>query len=343
MSCHNCKQKYDLMCANLSPKRFKKMSQDGKSTWKCLECKSKLPKVDNTNTPVRAAHQSTDEGETGEHCLSRDYVTTRRNRSADAYVTKDTLREILSTELKNEIEAVLEATLTRLVSNQLKDIRSQFSDLQESMAYISGQYEDLKKLLGTNSSEVQSLKEENKVLKENLNTLTSRVKTLEDDSLKQQQWVRLQNIEVTGIPEDKEENTVAIIQKLSEHIGVTIGPSDVEFAHRVQPRRAASGAGARPIVARLRHRIVKDKIVAAARKYRELNTREVGIGRESSKIYVNEHLTKENKMLLSLCKQKGKELNYKFIWTKNCRIFMRKNETSPPVPINSSTDLIKIV
>lgn len=345
MTCHACKQKYDLMCANFSPKRFKKLSHDVKLKWKCLECKNKLPKHDNTNTPVRIAHQFEIDGEIDADSLSQDNnVTMRRNRSANNFITEDKLREILKSEMIKELETVLEATLTRLVHNQLKDITNRINEFQDSIMYISGQYEELKNLLGTTSTALKCVKDENRALKENLVTLESRVKILEDDNMKQQQWDRLQNIEITGVSEEKDENTLSIVQKISQHIGVTIVPADLEFAHRVQPRRGASAVRGRPIIiARLRHRAVKDQIIAAARKYRNLNTKEVGISGENSKIYVNEHLTKNNKMILSSCKNKVRELNYKFIWTKNCRIFVRKNESSPPIPINSLSDISKVV
>lgn len=320
------------------------MSQEVKLKWKCLECKSKQPKFDNTNTPVRSAHQSKIEEESDTEYLTQECnVTIRRNRSAESYITEDRLKEILKSEIKKELEAVLEVSLTRLVRTQLNDINNRITEFQQSMTYISGQYEELKTLMGTTSSVLQSLKEENRTLKEDIGRLTSRIKVLEDDYMKQQQWSRLQNIEITGVPECKEEDNVNIVQKLSQYIGVPIETSDIEFAHRVQPRRAGSSTCARPIIARLRQRSVKDRIMAAARKTRNLNAGSVGIGGENCKIYVNEHLTRENKMLLSSCKQKGKELNYKYIWTKNCRIFVRKNDTSPPIPITTTSDLVKIV
>lgn len=88
---------------------------------------------------------------------------------------------------------------------------------------------------------------------------------------------------------------------------------------------------------------MKDQIVAAARKHRNLNAGQMGIVSETDRVFINEHLTKDSKMLLSACKQKAREANYKYIWTKNCRVFVRKNEKSLPIPINSSLDLIKIV
>lgn len=342
MVCQDCKNKYDLPCANLSPKRFKKLNQDAKSKWRCVECKSRLPKKDNTNTPVRqAVYPKLDDESEVENQPEDCNVTFRRTRTD--HITEDKFREIWKCEMKTEIENMIETAIAKTVCNQLTAITNQCLGLQETITFISAQYEDLRQLLNTTTLELKNVKDENKTLRDNLCSLDARVKILEDENVKQQQWVRLQNVEIIGVPENKDEDTVAIVKKISEKIGVRIEPSDVEFAHRVQPRRAVSAVRARPIIVRLRQRALKDQFIAAARKHRYLSNHDVGIGGESNKIFINEHLTKDNKMLLTNCKQKAKELNYKFIWTKNCRIFIRKNESSPPIPILSIQDLAKIV
>lgn len=252
--------------------------------------------------------------------------------------------------MRKEMEALLESTITRVVSDQLKSINIQFSAFQESMAYMNTQFEDykkenndLKKLLASLSSELKNVKDENKILKESLSGVSMRIKALEDEHLRQQQWVRLQNIEITGLPEDKGENTTDIVLKLIQHLKISVDSSDIDFAHRVQPRNTVSADRSRPIVVRLKQRALKDKIIAAARKHKHLYCNELGMRGGNNKVFINEHLTRENKLLLRSCKLKASEVNYKYIWTKNCRIFARKNDTSPPIPINSSSDLIKIV
>ncbi|CAH2062393.1 unnamed protein product, partial [Iphiclides podalirius] len=132
----------------------------------------------------------------------------------------------------------------------------------------------------------------------------ARIRTLEDESQRQQQWTRLQNVEITGIPESKAEDTVQVMLKLSQYVGAPIQQSEIEFAHRVQPRRAVSAAYARPIIVRLRQRRTKDRIIAACRKHRTLNAKDLGMDNETTRIFVSEHLTKENKILLNLCKKK---------------------------------------
>ena len=52
--CSNCKDAYDLFCANISETRFYgTMGDERKRTWVCPRCKSNQPKRNNTNTPIR--------------------------------------------------------------------------------------------------------------------------------------------------------------------------------------------------------------------------------------------------------------------------------------------------
>ncbi|KAJ2940332.1 hypothetical protein O0L34_g6 [Tuta absoluta] len=50
----DCGDIYDLLCANVSEKRFCNiMTSEHKNTWVCPQCQYKQPKQNNTNTPVR--------------------------------------------------------------------------------------------------------------------------------------------------------------------------------------------------------------------------------------------------------------------------------------------------
>lgn len=54
LTCSICTDKYDLICANVSQKRFyNTMTAEHKATWICPQCKSKKPKANNITIPVR--------------------------------------------------------------------------------------------------------------------------------------------------------------------------------------------------------------------------------------------------------------------------------------------------
>lgn len=57
LKCSLCKKIYDLQCANVVVENFNIMTMNLKNIWKCQECKCKMPKTDNTNTPIRVSQQ----------------------------------------------------------------------------------------------------------------------------------------------------------------------------------------------------------------------------------------------------------------------------------------------
>ncbi|CAK1582658.1 unnamed protein product [Parnassius mnemosyne] len=60
MKCTQCKQIFDLFCANFSPEKFATFSVEFKRSWICVECCSRLHKGENSQTPVRT-HQILDQ------------------------------------------------------------------------------------------------------------------------------------------------------------------------------------------------------------------------------------------------------------------------------------------
>ena len=60
-------------------------------------------------------------------------------------------------------------------------------------------------------------------------------------------------------------------------------------------------------------------------------------------IYINEHLTSLNKQLFRDAKAKKRTLGYKYLWTRNGKIFIRKTDTSQAIAITSDEDVLALV
>ncbi|CAG9790283.1 unnamed protein product [Diatraea saccharalis] len=75
LKCRTCNSTYDLECANVSEKRFysfySTVSKE-RRTWTCPACQIKLPKHDNSGTPVRRDGPQDELQE-----CSREHVTLR--------------------------------------------------------------------------------------------------------------------------------------------------------------------------------------------------------------------------------------------------------------------------
>ncbi|KAL4720894.1 hypothetical protein ACJJTC_002936 [Scirpophaga incertulas] len=130
----------------------------------------------------------------------------------------------------------------------------------------------------------------------------------------------MSNIEIVGLPETPNESPVNQAIKIASHAGVQLQPTQVESAYRVQPM----------------------KRVAGLRRTKGISTRDIGLGGTDGKFYVNEHLIPINKQLLNATKANAKAMSYKFVWVRNCNIFLRKNEEAPVIAVNSEKDLQKI-
>lgn len=160
-----------------------------------------------------------------------------------------------------------------------------------------------------------------------------------------EQRSRLNNVEIKGVPFNKNENIFDIIQKIASHCKVHITESQFSFYSRVQSR---SKDVEKPIIACFVNRYVKDNFVAAVRACKGINASDLGYGNLSSKIYVNDHLTADNKMLLNKAKSLANEINEagekkcKYVWVKHCRIYVRKNDNSELILIRGENDLKKI-
>ncbi|XP_039762524.1 uncharacterized protein LOC120635578 [Pararge aegeria] len=89
------------------------------------------------------------------------------------------------------------------------------------------------------------------------------------------------------------------------------------------------------------NRYLKEDFVAAGKALKTLTTSDIGIP-GNTRIFINDHLTVENKQLLSKTKLLAKEKNYRFVWVRHSKLFVRKNETSPVLSIKAEKDLTEV-
>ena len=69
----------------------------------------------------------------------------------------------------------------------------------------------------------------------------------------------------------------------------------------------------------------------------------IKINTEYGRIYLNENLLQNLKILLGKVNQIRKSKQYKFLWTRNGNIYVRKNENTNVISITRNSDLVKIV
>lgn len=319
LKCCKCSSVYDLACANVNDKRFTSFyssstaaGRERRATWTCPECLCNVPKGDNLSTPLRSHND-----EHGSPPLARgltpnsptDNVTQRKKPDVDYDIIKL---------IKIEIQAA--------VRSELAPLKDQLNHLTDSVQYISNQYDDLIKTTNSILENYQSMKTECTHLRSTVITLTERLNNLE-------QHLRDSNIEIQGMPQQRNENIVEIVRKIADVVSLKIEDRDILSCTRVASMNKDSRRP-RAIVVKLSSTRRRDEFYSAvsrfnkARSTNKLSTSLLGIGGDNSLIYVSEHLSPANKALHAATRAKAKHLSYKFVWVRNGRIFMRKDETS---------------
>lgn len=161
-----------------------------------------------------------------------------------------------------------------------------------------------------------------------------------------EQRSKLCNIEVTGVPTSKNESTEEIMKKIAEIIGILIQPHDIVVSHRVSTKTAAQAPN---IICQLRDRRLKSQWMVAYKSYlrrssdTKLTAAQIHNNWTNTRIYLNFHLTIDNKRKLHDTKSRAQELGYKYVWVNNdAPILIRKNENTLVLAIRSSNDIARL-
>lgn len=326
IKCSQCSRIYHSECV-----RFSGDSVSARTQWKCPKCVAAVRKGgDNSNTPVRIEKSSKPQ-----RSVDTEPITIATERKVYA-VPPDHVNLINRFEgvldaklktIKHEIVEELKETIITEIKSEIISLSSEFSQLQASYCQLQ--------------TENDSLKNDVCVLQKQISLCEDQLSELRSQFGKQQQQARINNLEIVGLPQTNSENTIDLIRNIARYAGVDLNHDDIEFAHRVQPQKTIAGRP-KSIVVKLKDRLCKDKILSGLKRKKGICTKDIGIEGAEKRFFVNEHLTPENKQLLKKIKTVAREKAYKFVWVRNCNIFLRKNEESPALSIRSEKDIDKI-
>lgn len=230
---------------------------------------------------------------------------------------------------------VLKETIDSL--NVLENVVKEYSN---SSDLLSGKIDAMQSDYASCKSVISDLKSNSVVYENNLKALQNKVLRLERIS-------RSYNIELQAIPERKGENLLDIVKALLEKINVSFSDDIIISCSRVGRRKHNSNRP-RNVVVTLTSAKLRDTILSAVHRYNKanptdmLNTIHLRIAGEARPIYVVENLTSVTRNIYMEARKASKTLNYQFVWIRSDKVFMRKNEHSPAIIINSLDKIQKL-
>lgn len=108
----------------------------------------------------------------------------------------------------------------------------------------------------------------------------------------QDQWQRLNNTEIKGVPMKNNENLFEILAKIGQKIMFPITKNNINFVVGIQPGYPTENR-MKPIIVSFINRYFKEDFIAAGKAAKSLSSSDIGFS-GSNRIYINDHLTIKN-------------------------------------------------
>lgn len=216
--------------------------------------------------------------------------------------------------------------------------------LAEDVRSIKDNLHELKTKYAATSAQVIKLEQRMETVEkqqELVSSLSARIVDLESALNDNDQWLRANNVEIQGVPMKPNENLFDVISKIGHKICFPVNKSQVNYVTRVPSRNTQNP---KSIILSFINRYAKEDFVAAARLNKKpLCPGDIGYESTATRIFVNDYLTVQNKMLLTKATEAAKKTDFEFVWVKHCKIMARKNSGSKVFQIRKESDLSKII
>lgn len=230
----------------------------------------------------------------------------------------------------------LSSTMKKLITDNanitksIDEVHNRLSEVEKSCEFTSTWQDSMCKRMKSTDEYISQNKD-----------LTQRVMALEGKIASLNQQSRQCNIEIANLPERRGENLLDVLGRLSKVVNIPIPTTDIVAVHRV-PHADQKNTRPKNIIVKLTTKHLRDKIIAASRAKKGLNSNDLSISGMPQLIYLNEHLTLENKQLFRKCREEATKYSFKYVWIKHGVILARKTDTSPVVAVRFPNDLEKI-
>lgn len=219
-----------------------------------------------------------------------------------------------------------------IIQDDIKQIKVKQESVVESVEFYGGKIDDFGRKLQEFEQKIKTFTKVEAKVNENSADISQLKKLM--NNLEQQ--TRFNNLEVNGIPEYRNENLQNIIVNLFNALGVDASSGIVSY-HRV-PHMNANNQNSKSIIISLSSRTIKDSVLSAIRKIKGITADKIGFGSDNSKIYINDHLSRQNQALFKKTRDECRKRNIN-CWTRDCKIFARHPGTAKISHIIDETKL----
>ena len=210
-----------------------------------------------------------------------------------------------------------------IASKLAKIIKSTNQDLMDSVNSLVAEIRSLKASLAQRDPTIVELREEIKRLREDHDAL--------------EQYGRRNNLRISGIPEQEQEDTTEAVMAIANGVmklDPPLQPGDVEVSHRLPKPRNSKPGEPRQVIVRFRSKATRYGVISNRKNLKAYNEE------NACKLYINEDLTSTRARLLSTVRALQRKRHFDQVWTYNGNVKV-KDLTGHVISIRNIEDVKK--
>lgn len=213
------------------------------------------------------------------------------------------------------------------MNEELKKLEKldKLDQLTDSINFMSAKFDEVIKDVEANKKKISEVEKENKKLKNEIQTLKTSVKFLNDFRVKN-------DCIISGLKVDTTDKAVDAVIKLSKEVGVDFESNSFEDVYFIGKKSQQSDK--KTVVVKFASKVHKEKLMDAKKKLKEKDNTKM--------IYVNDFHSKETLNLFYHAKSL-KTVGYQQVYAANGKVFCKKTNTSKNILIRSEDDVDRML
>ena len=230
-------------------------------------------------------------------------------------------KRIIMAEL-SQIQELLKTELTPIHA-KLVVLEEKFEQLTNSYEFLSAKYNELLEQSKVTNEKITGLLKSTKTMQVEINSNKNMALKTMGETEEMAQYLRRDCLEISGVKPNTEYSSENIVESIGKVLNVNVTEADISIAH---PLPSYKKDALPKLIVKFTRRNVRNEFYAKRKFLAGKNLPADPVLKNflvGKNIYISESLTPQRKKLNKF----RKEIMWKFIWSHNGRIYIKKNET----------------
>ena len=226
----------------------------------------------------------------------------------------------------SQIKELLKTELTPMHA-KLVVVEEKFEQLTNLYEFLSAKYNELLEQSKVTNEKITGLLKSTKTMQAEINSNKNMALKTMGETEEMAQYLQRDCLKISRVKPNTEYSSENIVESMEKVLNVNVTDADISNAH---PLPSHKKDALPKLIVKFTHRNVRNEFYAKRKVLAGKNLPADPVLKNflvGKNIYISESLTPQRKKLYSDINRFRKEIMWKFIWSHNGRIYLKKNET----------------